>query len=169
MAVYRINPKGTTTMITMPRLENPVQHLPVVNEIAAAVNKANADGVLPITLVTLVQLRVGQLLGSSYFTARGLESAEDTPERLGAVATWRTSPYFTDVERAALALAEAVHTPNATGPRVSDELFDEAKQHLSDQELVVLAAVLGQIGFFIPLALIGSPKVGVSLAEQWTK
>ncbi|MCC3764762.1 carboxymuconolactone decarboxylase family protein [Glycomyces sp. TRM65418] len=156
-------------MITTPRIENPAQHLPVVGEIAAAVNKVNAEGVLPQALVTLVQLRVGQLVGSSYVTARQIQEAEDTPERLGAVATWRTAPYFTDAERAALALAEAVHTPNPTGPRVSDELFEEARQHLSDRELVVLTGVLGQIGYFLPLALIGSPKVGVPLAEQWTK
>lgn len=156
-------------MSTYPRIENPGQHLPAVNEIAAAVNKVNAEGVLPKTLVTLVQLRVGQILGSSYFTARQLGDAEDTPERLGAVATWRTSPYFTDTERAALALTEAVHTPNPSGERVSDELFAQAKEHLSDKEIVVLIGVLGQIGFFIPLALIGNPKVGVSFAEQWTR
>lgn len=156
-------------MSTYPRIENPVQHLPVVAEIAAAVNKANAEGVLPKTLVSLVQLRVGQILGSSYFTNRQILDAEDTPERLGTVATWRSSPHFTEAERAALALAEAVHTPNPAGERVSDELFDEAAKHLSDKELVVLTAVLGQIGYFIPLALIGNPKVGVALTEQWSK
>lgn len=156
-------------MSISPRIENPAQHLPVVGEIAAAVNRVNEEGVLPKELVTLVGLRVGQLVGSSYFTARQLGEAEDTPERLGAVATWRTSPYFTEAERAALALTEAVHTPNPTGERVSDDLFDEAKKHFSDKELVVLTGVLGQIGYFIPLALIGNPKVGVSFAEQWQK
>jgi alkylhydroperoxidase family enzyme len=156
-------------MSTYPRIENPVQHLPVIGEIAAAVNRVNEEGVLPKTLVNLVGLRVGQLVGSSYFTARQLGDAEDTPERLGAVATWRTSPYFTEAERAALAIAEAVHTPNPTGERVSDDLFDEAAKHFSDKELTVLTAVLGQIGYFIPLALIGNPKVGVSFAEQWQK
>ncbi|WP_030162396.1 carboxymuconolactone decarboxylase family protein [Glycomyces sp. NRRL B-16210] len=156
-------------MTTTPRIENPRQHLPAADEIAAAVNKANAEGVLPDTLVTLVQLRVGQILGSAYLTARPLQSADDTPERLGTVASWRTAPYFTDAERAALALAEAVHTPDPTGERVSDELFAEAAKHLSDKEIIVLTGVLGQIGYFIPLALIANPKVGVSFAEQWTK
>lgn len=156
-------------MSTYPRIENPAQHLPALGEIAGAVNKVNAEGVLPGSLVAIVLLRVGQLLGSSYFTARQLLDAEDTPERLGAVATWRTSPYFTDAERAALALAEAVHTPNPTGERVTDELVEAAREHLSDKEIVVLIGVLGQIGFFMPLALIGNPKVGVSFAEQWQK
>ncbi|THV27053.1 carboxymuconolactone decarboxylase family protein [Glycomyces paridis] len=156
-------------MSTYPRIENPASHLPVVNEIAAAINKVNAEGVLPASLVALVQLRVGQLVGSTYFTTRQLTAAEDTPERLGAVATWRTAPHFTEAERAALALTEAVHTPNPTGERVSDELFAQVAEHFSDQELVVLIGVLGQIGFFIPLALIGNPKIGVPFAEQWTK
>ncbi|GAA1663430.1 carboxymuconolactone decarboxylase family protein [Glycomyces endophyticus] len=156
-------------MSIKPRIENPVQYLPVVNEIAAAVNKVNADGVLPATTVGLVQLRVGQLLGDSYFTARHFAGSEDTAERLGAVATWRTSPLFTDAERAALSLAEAVHTPNPAGERVSDELVDAARKHLTEEEIVVLIGVLGQIGFFIPLALIGSPKVGVALHEQWVR
>jgi alkylhydroperoxidase family enzyme len=156
-------------MSTYPRIENPAQYLPALNDIAAAVNKVNAEGVLPGSLVTIVQLRIGQLLGSSYFTARQVMSTDETPERLGAVATWRTSPYFTDAERSALALAEAVHTPNPTGERVTDEVVEEARKHLSDKEIVVLIGVLGQIGFFMPLALIGNPKVGVSLAEQWTK
>ncbi|MEU6860840.1 carboxymuconolactone decarboxylase family protein [Glycomyces sp. NPDC046736] len=155
--------------MTSPRFENPAQHNPVVGEIAAAVNKVNAEGVLPERLVGLVMLRVGQLLGSSYFTDRQLKSLDDAPERVGAVATWRTSPHFTDAERAALALAEAVHTPNPTGERVSDALYEDAAKHLSEREIVVLTGVLGQIGFFMPLALIGNPKVGVSFAEQWTK
>ncbi|WP_112137732.1 carboxymuconolactone decarboxylase family protein [Glycomyces dulcitolivorans] len=156
-------------MSITPRIENPAQYLPVVNEIAAAVNKVNADGVLPATTAGLVQLRVGQILGSSYFTTRQLEASQDTPERLGAVATWRTSPLFTEAERAALALTEAVHTPNPTGERVSDDLVDQARKHLTEEEIVVLIGVLGQIGFFTPLALIGSPKVGVSFAEQWVR
>ena len=156
-------------MTTTPRIANPSRHLPAANEIAAVVNKVNAEGVLPDTLVALVQLRVGQILGSAYLTARPLLNADDTPERLGTVASWRTAPYFTDAERAALALAEAVHTPNPTGERVSDELYEVAAKHLSEKELVVLTGVLGQIGFFMPLALIGNPKVGVSFADQWTK
>lgn len=147
------------------RFANPAADLPQIVEVAAAVNKVN-DGVLPKTLCDLLGLRVGQLLGSSYLTARIIRDAEDTPERLGAVATWRDSPYFTDAEKAALALAEAVHTPSA-GPRVSDEVYGEATRHFSEKELVVLTAVLGQIGFFIPLALIGRPIPGVSPQEQW--
>lgn len=148
------------------RFGNPAADLPQLGVIAAAVNKVN-DGVIPQTTVTLMGLRVGQMMGSSYLTARINADAQDTPERLGAVATWRDSPLFTDAEKAALALAEAVHTPNPGGPRVSDEVYAEAAKHYSEKELVVLTGALGQIGFFIPLALIGQPIPGVSPQEQW--
>ncbi|WP_199043880.1 carboxymuconolactone decarboxylase family protein [Glycomyces salinus] len=154
-------------MSDSPRLIDPASHAPAINEIAAALAKVNADGAIPGTTVSLVRLRIGQLLGSTYFTARARKEADDTAERLDAVATWREAPYFTDAERAALALTEAVHTPNPTGERVPDELFDEAAKHYSPREIVALTTVMGQIGFFIPLALIGRPKPGVSFAEQW--
>ncbi|GAA4228496.1 carboxymuconolactone decarboxylase family protein [Actinomadura meridiana] len=154
-------------MTKSPRIIDPASHAPVLNEIAAAVGKANADGAIPSTTAALVHLRIGQLLGSTYFTARILGEAGDTPERLNAVATWREAPYFTEAERAALALAEAVHTPNPTGERVPDDLFDEVAKHYDTHQIVTLITVMGQIGFFMPLALIGRPKPGVSFAEQW--
>jgi alkylhydroperoxidase family enzyme len=38
--------------------------------------------------------------------ARDLKKAGETDERLFAVAAWRDAPYFTDAERAALALTD---------------------------------------------------------------
>lgn len=52
-----------------------------------------------------------------------LRNTGATEERIAAVASWPDAPYFTDVERAALALVEAVLTPNPGGERVPDELF----------------------------------------------
>lgn len=153
-------------MTAASRLPNPAALVPAIVDVAMAVNKVN-DGVLPQTTVDLMQLRVGQLLGSSYFTSRVVRESADTPERLGAVATWREAPFFTPAEKAALAVAEAVHTPNPAGVRVSDELYAEAREHFDERELVTIAAVLGQMGFFIPLALIGRPVPGVAPAEQW--
>lgn len=153
-------------MTTTSRFPNPAELVPAIVDIAAAVNKVN-DGVVPQTTVDLLQLRVGQLLGSTYFTSRIQRESKDTPERLGAVATWRDAPCFTGPERAALALAEAVHTPNPTGPRVSDEVYAEAAKHYDERELVTITGVLGQMGFFIPLALIGQPIPGVAPTEQW--
>jgi alkylhydroperoxidase family enzyme len=47
-------------------------------------------------------------------------------QRLDAVASWRDAPYFTDPERAALALVEAVLQPSTDGERIPDELYAQA-------------------------------------------
>jgi alkylhydroperoxidase family enzyme len=50
------------------------------------------------------------------------KKAEDTNERLFAVAAWRNAPYFSDAERAALTLAEAVTRLSDRPDPVPDEI-----------------------------------------------
>jgi alkylhydroperoxidase family enzyme len=76
---------------------------------------------------------------------------------------------FTDAERVALELVEAVLTPNPTGQRVSDELYDRASRHYDDKALATLTVAIGQVCFFIPLALIGKPLPGVAPSRQWRR
>jgi alkylhydroperoxidase family enzyme len=55
--------------------------------------------------------------------------AGESDERVFALGAWREAPYFTDAERAALALAETV-TGSALGrDPVPDEIWDEAARH----------------------------------------
>jgi alkylhydroperoxidase family enzyme len=56
--------------------------------------------------------------------------------RLYHVAIWRESPLFTPKERAALALTEALTQIAPSG--VSDELYAEAREQFSEQELSTL-------------------------------
>ncbi|THV42793.1 carboxymuconolactone decarboxylase family protein [Glycomyces buryatensis] len=149
------------------RLSSPIKHNPAIAKVAQAVNSVN-DGVIPQTTADLMGLRVGQIVGSSYLTSRIVRESENSKERLDSVATWWDATCFTDAERAALALAEAVHTPATSRGRVSDELYAEAAKHYDEREITTITAILGQIGYFIPLALIGLPIPGVSPAEQWT-
>ncbi len=53
--------------------------------------------------------------------ARALNKAGEADERLFTVAGWRDAPYFTDAERAALALAEAATRLDARADPVPDE------------------------------------------------
>ena len=57
----------------------------------------------------------------------------ETEQRLYGLNAWRESPYYTERERAALAWAEAV-----TKCKVPDEIYEEAKEYFSDQELIDL-------------------------------
>ena len=76
---------------------------------------------------------------------------------------WRhggDAPYFTDAERVALELVEAVLTPNSFGERVPGDLYARASAHYDDKALWTLTMAIGQICFFIPVALIAKPIPG---------
>jgi alkylhydroperoxidase family enzyme len=121
------------------------------------------NGSIPRTTIGLVQLRAGQIVGSTYHTIRqtgDLRMAGEQEERIAAVASWRDAPYFTDAERVALELVEAVLTPCPFGQRVPDELYARAAAHYDDKALWTLTLAIGQICFFIPVALVAKPIPG---------
>ena len=70
--------------------------------------------------------------------AREAKKAGDTDQRVFAVAAWREAPYFTDAERAALALTEAVTRLSDRADAVPDELWDEVARHYDEQALAAL-------------------------------
>ena len=95
----------------------------------------------PRPLRELVILRGAQLCGSEYEWAQHLKMARKAgvrEEQIGALASWRTSTQFSDKEKAALAIAEAV-----TAGRVSDEVYREATRHFDHHDYVELAVTAG--------------------------
>lgn len=153
------------------RMYNPGQLVPELGEVAGALFKSTGNGSVPRATIGLVQLRAGQIVGNTYLTVLHtgtLRAAGESEERITAVASWQDAPYFTDAERAALALVEAVLRPSAQGERVSDELYAQAAEHYDAKAMATLAMAIGQVNFYVPLAVIGKPKPGVSPAEQWT-
>ena len=91
----------------------------------------------------LVHLRASQINGCSVCVdmhARELKKAGETDERLFAVAAWRDTPYFTDAERAALALTEAVTRLSDRPDPVPDEIWDEAARHYDETALAALSS-----------------------------
>jgi AhpD family alkylhydroperoxidase len=91
------------------RMQNPAVVLGAMEPFQALFKAVYAGGVDPATL-ELVHLRVSQVNGRSACVDSGAKAARkagETEERLATVAAWREAPYFTDAERAALALAEA--------------------------------------------------------------
>ncbi|MEV7615489.1 carboxymuconolactone decarboxylase family protein [Streptomyces sp. NPDC089799] len=163
------NPTAKTSISRMP---NPGEFVPELSEISAALFKATGNRSVPRTTMNLVHLRAGQIVGNTYLTVLNtsfLRKAGESEERITAVACWQDAPYFTDAERAALALVEATFQPAPPGKeRVSDELYAEAAEHYDDKAMATLTIAIGQIGFFIALAVIGKPQPVASLAdEQW--
>ena len=68
------------------------------------------------------------------------KKAGETDERLFGVAAWREIPAFTDAERAALALAEAVTRLSDRPDPVPDDIWNEATRHYADRALAVVVA-----------------------------
>lgn len=156
------------------RMSDPQEFIPEIAEIAGALFKAVGNRSVPRTTIGLMHLRAGQIVGNTYLTVLHstlLRKAEESEERITAVSSWRDAPYFSDAERAALALVEAVLQPSTDGgERVSDELFAEVAEHYDDKALATLMIAISQVNFFIPIALIGKPLPGRTFAEtdQWT-
>ncbi|MFI2205487.1 carboxymuconolactone decarboxylase family protein [Streptomyces sp. NPDC020192] len=120
--------------------------------------------------ISLVQLRAGQIVGSTYLTVLHtgfLRKAGESEERITSVASWQDSPYFTGAERAALALVETVLQPSADGERVSGVLYAQAAEHYEPKALATLMFVIGQVNFFVPVALIAKPVPGRSFTAPW--
>src|SRR5438874_13637802 len=96
-----------------PRIPNPAMLLPEIMQALMALGAAaKKDYGVPSKTLSLMHLRASQINGCSVCVdmhARTLLQQEgETNERLIAVGAWRDAPYFTDAERAALALTEAV-------------------------------------------------------------
>lgn len=140
--------------------------------IAAAMNRVTRNGSIPQTTIGLVRLRAGQIVGSTYHTidkTGDLRRAGETEERITAVASWRDAPYFTDAERIALELVDAVLTTEPGGERVPDELYARATAHYDDHALWTLTLAISQMFFFIPVALIARPIPGKSPGKGYSK
>jgi AhpD family alkylhydroperoxidase len=119
------------------RMTNPTKIFPGTAQGFQAQVKAIQQGGVPQTILDLVHLRASQINGCSFcvdYGARSLKKAGETDERLFAVAAWREAPYFTDAERAALALAEAVTRLDPADP-VPDAIWEEANRHYDEKGL----------------------------------
>ena len=152
------------------RLPDPSAFFPDLGAVTGGMAKAVGSGPIPRTTVHLVQLRAAQLVTSTYHTVRQtdlLRKAGETEERIAALPSWRDAPYFTGAERAALALVEAVLTPNPAGERVPDELYAEAAAYYDEEAMWSLILVIAQIFFFIPVAAIAKPIPGKPLGQNY--
>jgi AhpD family alkylhydroperoxidase len=103
---------------------------------------------LPKTLLELVHLRASQINGCSVCVdmhARDLTRSGESTERAFAVAAWREAPYFTDAERAALALTEAVTRLSDREDPVPDAIWNEAVRHYDEKSLAALLLAISAI------------------------
>ncbi|WP_433211590.1 carboxymuconolactone decarboxylase family protein [Dactylosporangium sp. CS-047395] len=133
------------------RIDNPAALLPDVPKAVNLLYKAAHSAGVPQTVLELVHLRASQINGCSACVdsgARSMRKAGETDERLFAVAAWRETPYFTDAERAALALAESATRLADKGDAVPDEIWNAAAEHFGDKELSAIVLWIATTNFF---------------------
>jgi AhpD family alkylhydroperoxidase len=99
------------------------------------------DGAVTLdsSLRDLVSLRASILNGCAYCVDMHTLDARargETEQRLHAVSTWHEAPFFTERERAALALTDTVTL--LADSHVPREVFDQAREHFADEELAQL-------------------------------
>ena len=133
------------------RLENPTALMPdTVKAVNILYKSAHSAGLDPVVL-ELVHLRASQINGCGPCVASGaraMRKAGQSDDRLFAVPVWRETPYFTDAERAALALAEYATRLADQADAVPDEIWDEAAKHFDEKQLGAIVLWIATTNFF---------------------
>jgi AhpD family alkylhydroperoxidase len=131
----------TATATIQPRMTHPVVLIPDAMKAMLALAKAAENENVPATTRYLVHLRASQINGCSAcceIHSTELRRAGESDQRIWTVAAWREAPYFTEAERAALALTEAVTRLADRPDAVSDEIWEEAARHYDEAALAAL-------------------------------
>src|SRR5262249_36709463 len=131
------------------RISNPAT--PETVQAIQTVLKATREGGVPQKTLELVHLRTSQINGCSFCVDSGAKSAKragETDERLFAVAAWREAPYFTEAERAVLALTEAATRLADRSDPVPDEIWEEAARHYDEKGLSAIILMIATTNFF---------------------
>jgi AhpD family alkylhydroperoxidase len=103
---------------------------------------------VPATTHYLLQLRASQINSWSACVdmhSRELKAAGEPDARINTVAAWAQAPYFTDAERAALALAEALTRLADRPDPVPDAVWDEAARHYDEAQLAAIVLSIATI------------------------
>lgn len=152
-----------------PRMQSPVMIVPDAMKAMLALAASAHKGGVPARTLDLIHLRASQINGCGLCVdmhARDLKKAGETDERLFAVAAWREAPYFTDAERAALALAEAATRLSDRADPVPDPIWEEARRHYDEPALASLVLSIGLINFWNRLNVTTRQVAGSYRAER---
>jgi AhpD family alkylhydroperoxidase len=129
------------------RINHPVRIFPAALNALIALSSSTGD-TLPESTRNLVQLRASQINGCSVcleMHATDMRKASETDERLFTVAAWRDAPYFSDAERAALALTEATTRLADRADAVPDDIWADAAKHYDERQLAALVLSIAVI------------------------
>ncbi|UPK40678.1 carboxymuconolactone decarboxylase family protein [Bradyrhizobium sp. 186] len=144
------------------RMNHPVMVLPEAMNVLQSLATVSKQG-LSEKLLELVHLRASQINGCSVCVDMHPKLARkvgETDERLFAVSAWRDTPYFTDTERAALALTEALTRLSDRADPVPDAIWNDAAKHFDERELSALLLGISTINVWNRLNVAIKAPVG---------
>ncbi|MEU8761180.1 carboxymuconolactone decarboxylase family protein [Streptomyces sp. NPDC048659] len=134
-----------------PRMTNPAHVLRDTGPAIMGLVKAVREGGVAESTLELVHLRASQINNCGFCVDFGVKSARKNgvgDEKLFAVAAWRETPYFSDEERAALALAESATRLADSPDAVPDAVWDAAADHFDEKQLASIVLMVALTNFF---------------------
>lgn len=105
-------------------------------------------------LIELVKIRASQVNGCAYCLDMHTKDARaigESEQRIYCLNAWRESPFYSDEERAALELTEAVSTISSNG--VPDDLYERVRRHFDEKQYIDLVAIIITINGWNRLAI----------------
>ena len=133
-----------------PRMANPAFALPEAMPALMALGKAISRARVELPL-ELLHLRASQVNGCGVCVdmhAKAARRAGESEERVHAVAAWRDTPFFTDAERAALELTEALTRLADRPDAVPDAVYDAVAEHFDEQGVAAIVMSIALVNLW---------------------
>jgi AhpD family alkylhydroperoxidase len=130
------------------RINSPAMTFPDALEGLTKLRASISDAGIPETTQLLIEVRASQINGCGVcldMHTRELAHAGEPTERIVMVAAWREAPYFSDAERAVLALTEAATRIADRPDPVPDEVWAQAARHYTEDQLAALVISIASI------------------------
>jgi AhpD family alkylhydroperoxidase len=126
------------------RLKNPAMLIPDAMKVLQSLGALTQNCGLPKRTLGLIHLRASQINSCAVCLDIHMrhQKGDETEERLFTVSAWRESPFFTDAERAALALTESITRLSDREDPVPDAVWNEAARHYDERGLASLVLAI---------------------------
>jgi AhpD family alkylhydroperoxidase len=151
------------------RIDSPALTVPGALKALQGIGNAVRQTDIPATTLYLVELRASQINGCGVCVdmhSRELKQAGEPDERINTVAVWRDVSYFTEAERAALALTEAATRLADRPDPVPDDVWDDAARHYDKAQLAALVLAIAAINAWNRLN-VTTRQISGNWVSQW--
>jgi AhpD family alkylhydroperoxidase len=151
------------------RIESPALTVPGAFKALQGLSHAVSQAGIPETTLHLVELRASQINGCGVCVdmhSRQLKNAGEPDQRIHTVAGWRDVSYFTEAERAALALAEAATRIADRPDPVPDDVWEQAAAHYDEAQLAALVLAVAAINTWNRLN-VATRQISGDWVAQW--